>query len=105
MKRQTVVSLEGRSFLIGGRATYEGRTYNGMKIEGLLLNARLVQGIFDDLNPETRSMWDYPDGPWDARRNTNEFVAAIPAWRAHGLLSFTINNTCGGSAGSWHRCC
>jgi len=62
-----------------------------MRVEGLLLNARLVQGIFDDLNPLTRPRWNYPDGPWDPRRNTREFVAAMPAWRAAGLLSFTIN--------------
>jgi hypothetical protein len=51
----------------------------------------MVQGIFDDLNPETRSLWDYPDGPWDAERNAREFVAAMPEWRDNGLLSFTIN--------------
>jgi hypothetical protein len=62
-----------------------------MRLEGLLLNCRMVQGIFDDLNPETRSLWDYPDGPWDAHRNTHEFVAAMPEWRDNGLLSFTIN--------------
>ncbi len=31
------------------------------KIEGLLFNSRMVQGIFDDLNPETVSRWAYPD--------------------------------------------
>jgi hypothetical protein len=62
-----------------------------MRVEGLLLNCRMVQGIFDDLNPETRSLWDYPDGLWDAERNTREFVAAMSEWRDHGLLSFTIN--------------
>jgi hypothetical protein len=36
-------------------------------------------------------LWDYPDGPWDAERNTREFVAAMNGWRDHGLLSFTIN--------------
>jgi hypothetical protein len=51
----------------------------------------VVQGIFDDLNPKTRSLWDYRDGPWDAERNTREFVAAMPEWRDHGLLSLTIN--------------
>ena len=91
MKRKTVIGIEGQSFRIDGRPTYEGRSYHGMRIEGLLLNCRMVQGIFDDRNPETRSMWDYPDGPWDPERNTNEFLAAMPSWRAHGLLSFTIN--------------
>jgi len=108
MKRKTIVSIEGRSFLIDGRATYEGRRHEGMKIEGLLLNARLVQGIFDDLNPRTRGRWDYPDGPWDPQRNTDEFVAAMPTWRAHGLLSFTINLQGGSPTGyskdqPWHN--
>jgi hypothetical protein len=51
----------------------------------------MVQGIFDDRNPKTRANWNYPDGPWDADRNTREFVAAMPSWRAAGLMSFTIN--------------
>ena len=34
-----------------GKPTYAGRTYNGMKVEGLLLNSRMVQGVFDDRNP------------------------------------------------------
>jgi hypothetical protein len=52
----------------------------------------MVQGIFDDRNPDTRSRWAYPDtGEWDAERNTREFLAAMPEWRRHGLLAFTIN--------------
>jgi hypothetical protein len=72
------------------------------------VNARLVQGIFDDLNPETRALWNYPDGPWDPERNTWEFVAAMPAWRKAGLLSFTINLQGGSPQGyskqqPWHN--
>ena len=108
MKRKTTIHIEGASFLINDRPTYEGRSYKGMKVEGLLMNIRMVQGLFDDLNPETRSMWDYPDGPWDPRRNTDEFVAAMPSWRAHGLLSFTINLQGGSPRGyskqqRWHN--
>ena len=89
---RTEVSIRGADFLINGRPTYEGRTWEGTRIEGLLLNARLVQGIFDDLNPATRDRWAYADtGRWDPDRNTNEFIAAMPAWRAHGLLAFTLN--------------
>jgi hypothetical protein len=88
---KTTVSIEDGSFLINGRPTYAGRQYRGKKIEGLLLNARLVQGVFDDLNPETRDRWAYPDGPWNPDRNTHEFIAAMPNWRAHGLLAFTVN--------------
>jgi hypothetical protein len=108
MEGKTVVSIDGRSFSLNGRPAYAGRSYKGMKVEGLLLNARLVQGIFDDLNPQTRGRWDYPDGPWDAERNTDAFVAAMPIWRAHGLLSFTINLQGGSPTGyskdqPWHN--
>jgi hypothetical protein len=90
--RRTTVSIDGAGFLINGKPTYAGRSWNGHKIEGLLLNTRMVQGIFDDLNPETRSKWAYPDtGRWDAERNTREFLAAMPEWRRHGVLAFTIN--------------
>src|SRR4051794_15577118 len=90
--RRTAVSIQGDAFLINGRPTYEGRHYKGSRIEGLLMNSRVVQGVFDDSNPETRKRWRYPDtGKWDPERNTREFVAAMPVWRAHGLLAFTIN--------------
>jgi hypothetical protein len=91
-QRRTTIAIRGDQFLLNGRPTYAGRRYKGMKIEGLLMNSRMVQGIFDDANPETRDMWKYPDtGQWDPERNTREFLAAMPEWRKYGLLSFTIN--------------
>jgi hypothetical protein len=91
-REKTVVSIVGETFLINGAPTYAGRIWRGHKVEGLLMNSRMVQGIFDDRNPDTVSRWAYPDtGRWDAARNTNEFVAAMPEWRKHGLLAFTIN--------------
>jgi hypothetical protein len=88
----TVVSVEGDRFFVNGRLTYEGRSWNGQRIEGLLFNSRMVQGIFDDLNPATRERFAYPDtGRWDPERNTDEFVAAMPSWVRHGMLGFTLN--------------
>ena len=108
-QRQTDVSIVADAFHINGRPTYEGRTWNGHKIEGLLLNSRMVQGIFDDLNPETVENWAYADtGKWDAERNTREFIEAMPSWREHGLLAFTINLQGGSPQGysrnqPWHN--
>jgi hypothetical protein len=108
-RRRTVVGIRSDRFLINGRLTYEGRVYKGMKIEGLLMNSRMVQGVFDDLNPETRSRWNYPDtGKWNPERNTREFIAAMPEWRRHGLLGFTINFQGGSPQGysqdqPWHN--
>jgi hypothetical protein len=91
-RERTSISIQDDRFFLNGRPTYPGRTYKGMKIEGLLLNSRMVQGVFDDANPQTRSSWAYPDtGKWDPERNTREFIQAMPEWRRHGLLSFTIN--------------
>ncbi len=92
MPGRTEVAIAGEQFLINGTPTYAGREYRGYRIEGLLLNARMVQGIFDDENPDTRGLWAYPDtGIWDPERNTREFIAAMPSWRACGLLAFTLN--------------
>lgn len=109
MPGKTVVSIEGDAFHINGQPTYKGRSYRGWKIEGLLLNARLVQAIFDDLNPETRDMWRYPDGgAWDPDRNTDEFVRMMPTWREHGLIGICFNLQGGSPRGyskeqPWHN--
>ena len=90
--QHTTVSIKGDSFYINGELTYVGRRWQGHDIQGLLFNARLVQGIFDDLNPATNAEWAYPDThKWDAERNTDEFIAEMPEWRRHGLLAFTLN--------------
>jgi hypothetical protein len=91
MPGTTRVDVDGERFLLNGHPTYPGRVFEGCRVEGLLFNARLVQGIFDDANAETRERWVYPDtGRWDPERNTDEFVAAMPDWRAHGMLAFTL---------------
>ncbi|MFO0807679.1 MAG: hypothetical protein U0746_03565 [Gemmataceae bacterium] len=89
--RKTVVTVEGDAFRINGKPTYAGRSFRGHRVEGLLMNARMVQATFDDLNPATRDQWAYPDTKaWDAERNVREFLAAMPTWRAHGLLAVTV---------------
>ena len=92
LSAQTHVTIVGEDFHLNGEPSYPGRTWNGHRIEGLLLNSRMVQATYDDLNPETASRWAYPDtGKWDADRNVSEFIAAMPEWKAHGLLAVTVN--------------
>lgn len=89
---RTRVSIVEEAFHINERPTYAGREWQGKKIEGLLLNSRMVQATFDDLNTQTRQRWAYADtGVWDADRNLREFLAAMPEWRRHGLLGITVN--------------
>lgn len=93
-----IVDIRGEDFRFDGRPTYEGVSFRGRGIEGLLFNSRMVQATFDDENPTTRELWAYPDtGAWDPERNTNEFVAAMPSWRAHGLLAVTVDLQGGGA--------
>lgn len=91
-KATTAVSISGADFYINGVPALKGRTWKGYRIEGLLPNSRMVNGIFDDLNPATRPLWKYPDGQnWDPDRNTKEFLDNMPIWKANGLLCFNIN--------------
>lgn len=100
---KTVITIEKDKFYINGEPTYKGRTWQGHSIEGLLMNSRMVQGVFDDLNPETVNRWKNPDTQkWDADRNTDEFIAAMDDWYAKGLLAFNINFQ-GGSPEGYSR--
>lgn len=108
MSSNTTITIVGDDFHINGTPTFCGRTFRNHRIEGLLPNARMIQGVFDDLNPETRSRWDFPDGSWDAEHNTDAFIAAMPTWRAHGLIAFTLGLQGGSPEGysrhqPWHN--
>ena len=61
MPGRTEITIVADAFWINGQPTYAGRSWRGVRIEGLLLNSRMVQGIFDDRNPATRARWAYPD--------------------------------------------
>lgn len=87
----TVVTIQGAQFLVDGVPANAGRSLRGIALDGLLLNSRMINGAFDDANPDTVGQWAYPDtGVWDANRNTDEFIAAMEQWRADGLDAFTI---------------
>ena len=93
----------GRGGLNNNSPTYAGRAFEGHRVEGLLFNARMVQALFDDRNPETRDRWAYPDtGVWDPERNVREFLAMLPEYRRHGLLAVALNLQ-GGSPESYSR--
>jgi len=102
--RKTSVAIAGNAFHINGQPTYPGRSFRGSKVEGQLFTSRMVNCIVNDQNPETRGMWAYRDGPWDPERNTNEFIAALPLYRSHGLTSIAFNVQGGSPMGyGWHQ--
>jgi hypothetical protein len=87
----TTIAIQGTDFLVDGRVANQGRTLDGIPLDVLLLNRRMINGAFDDANPATMHMWTCPDtGRWDAERNNREFLAAMPQWKADALDAFTL---------------
>jgi hypothetical protein len=100
LSAKTIVEIKGDQFFINGKPTYEGRYWKGNRVEGLLINSRMVQGIFDDLNPKNVNSFAYSDTKkWDAKRNNDEFVKAMSLWNSYGLNSFTLNMQGGSPVG------
>jgi len=84
--QKTSIAIDGERWLINGKVTFPGSL-----AEGALTNSRMINGIFDDSNKESRDQWAYPDtGKWDAERNTQEFVGNMSSWKSNGLTSFTV---------------
>jgi CubicO group peptidase (beta-lactamase class C family) len=78
-KDRTQVSIELGKWNIDGQVTYPGTP-----AEGLLMNVRMVNAVFEDRNPGT-----CPKG-FDANANTERFVSMIPDYVRHGIRAFTI---------------
>lgn len=86
------VSIQGDKFYFDNAPTYSD--FPGVKPEALgrLMNTRMVQATFDDENPETVGYFAYPDGsPFDPNRQTDEYIAALPSYRAQGVIATTVN--------------
>ena len=71
----TRVSIHEGRWLINGKPTYPGT-----RSEGLLLNVRMVNAVFEDRNR--------PD--FDADANCTRFLAHASEYQAHGIAAFTI---------------
>ena len=86
------ITIQGDKFYMDGKLTYSD--FPGARPEALgrLMNSRMVQATFEDENPETAKLFVYPDGSvLDPNRQTNEFCAALPEYRRHGVIACTVN--------------
>ena len=104
LSRKTVVGIQGNCFTINGALTYTaqaGYPNASPLLRGRLMMMKSANCIFDDARyPEWGSdktpyfghvSWDYPDGPWDPERNTREFIAQLPNYKACGLSAIYVN--------------
>lgn len=74
-RQQTRVSIRDGRWHVNDRVTYPGTP-----AEGLLMNVRMVNSVFEDRHR--------PD--FDAEANTDRFLAQVPNYAAHGVRAFTI---------------
>ncbi len=72
---RTQVSLIGKQWLVN-----EKLTYRGTRAEGLLMNVRMVNSVFEDRRK--------PD--FDPDANTDRFLAQLPDYAAHGVGAVTL---------------
>ncbi len=73
--RTTHVSIRDGRWYINDRVTYEGT-----RAEGLLMNVRMVNSVFEDRRRDD----------FDAQANTDRFLAHVPDYAAQGVRAFTI---------------
>lgn len=93
---RTVVTIQEENFYINGEITLKGRKLTGISLEGLLPNSRMVQGIFDDLNPETRQVEGYrpmpilfnEDDHFNFDQPDNNMIRALKARASWGFFDF-----------------
>ncbi|HRW05759.1 MAG TPA: hypothetical protein P5121_11720 [Caldilineaceae bacterium] len=92
---KTTLSIQDESFLINGQLTYQEIAGSNPSAHGLLMNARFIQGIFDDkADPQRFARWGHDR--WDPEAHTDALIAALPAWYRYGLRAFTVGFQGGG---------
>ncbi|QPC81325.1 hypothetical protein G4Y79_16670 [Phototrophicus methaneseepsis] len=95
MMTNTSLDIQGSKFLINGALVYSDIKNSKPEAHGLLMNARFIQGIFDDkAAPERFAIFGHDH--WDPEANTDRLIAALPQWYDHGLRAFTVGLQGGG---------
>ncbi len=92
---QTKISIQNDLFLINDHLTYTEIENSPPKVHGLLMNARFIQGIFDD-KAEPSRFARFGHSTFDPAKHTADLIAALPNWQAHGLRAFTVGFQGGG---------
>ncbi len=92
---KTTVTVKRDSFHINGKPTYSEIERANPRAVGLLMNARFIQGIFDDAFDRKRyARWGH--NSFDPEKHTDDLIEALPQWYDHGLRAFTVGFQGGG---------
>ncbi len=88
----THLTIQNDQFYINGKPSYS--EIPNSPCAGLLMNARFIQGVFDDKTDAAR--FNRFGRIFDPDRNTDDLIAALPQWHAAGLRAFTVGFQGGG---------
>ncbi|MEM6334538.1 MAG: hypothetical protein AAF823_14485 [Planctomycetota bacterium] len=89
------LTIDGTRFRIDGELTYAENAETHADARGMLMNARFIQGVFDDAAGRGRyARFGYE--VYDPEAQTDRLIAALPAWYATGLRAFTVGVQGGG---------
>lgn len=90
--KKTIMSIQGDQFYINGQPTYS--EIAGCRYKGLLMNARFIQGIYDDKAGLER--YSRFGRTFDPDQNTEELILNLPKWYEAGIRAFTVGIQGGG---------
>ncbi len=91
----TVLTIEKTRFLINGKLTYSEINDCPEDRQGLLMNSRMIQGIFDEASDPSRFA-RYGFDEWDPNAQTDRLIESLPEWYAYGLRAITVGFQGGG---------
>lgn len=92
---KSVLTIEGRRFLINGKLVYSEIPKCPEEYKGLLMNARFIQGVFDDSMDASR--FNRFGRQFEPDKNTDDLIASLQEWYDTGLRAVTIGFQGGGS--------
>jgi len=92
---KTDLSIHNQNFHINDQPTYTEIPNSKPQAHGLLMNARFIQGIFDDQADRSRFA-RFGHDTFDPDLHTQELIDALPQWHAYGLRAFTVGIQGGG---------
>ena len=90
----THLTIQGEQFYINDQLVYSEIPESDPNAHGLLMNARFIQGIFDD--KADRQRYNRFGRLFDPEQHTDDLIAALPAWYATGLRGLTVSFQGGG---------
>ncbi len=91
----THVNFQGDSITINGQPVYSDVPYSNPLVHGMLMNARFIQGVFDDKADPSRFA-RFGHDVYEPEANTDRLIAALPQWYRFGLRAFTVGLQGGG---------